>query len=95
MKDMQALTLKGDMDTQTVADAQVTNVEELDNNNKMREEEETLVLPYEMMKQELKLQEEEEKYDIYTSTIGYKGDDSNLETEMDTESEGQAYPFLD
>ena len=28
MKDMQALTLKGDTDTQTVADVQATNVEE-------------------------------------------------------------------
>ena len=49
-----------------------------------------------MTKQELWLQEEEEeKYDIYTSTIGYEGDDSNLDSETDTESEGQAYPFLD
>ena len=48
-----------------------------------------------MMKQELWLQEEEEKYDIYTSTIGHKGDDSDLETETDPDSEGQAYPFLD
>ena len=48
-----------------------------------------------MMKQELWLQQEEEKYDIYTSTIGYEGDDSDLETETETDSEGQAYLFLD
>ena len=47
-----------------------------------------------MTEQELPLQKEE-KYDIYTSTIGYKWDDSNLETKVDTESEGQAYSFLD
>ena len=35
-QDMQALTPKGDIDTQKLADAQVTNVEELDNSNKMR-----------------------------------------------------------
>ena len=87
MKDMQALTLKGDMDTETVADNQATNVEEPNNNNQIREEDETLVPPYEMMEQELWLQKEEAKYNTYISTIGY-GDDSDLETEMDTESEG-------
>ena len=56
------------MDTQKLADIQVTNVEVLENNNMLREEDETLVPLYEMMKQELQLQEEEEKYDIYTRT---------------------------
>ena len=92
---MQALTLKGDTDTQKLADVQAANVEVPESNNKAREEDKTSVLPYEMMKQELWLQEEEEKYDIYTSTIGYKGDDSDLETKRETNSEGQAYPFLD
>ena len=41
-----------------------------------------------MSKQELWLQEEEEKYDTYTNTVGYEGDDSDLETKTDTESEG-------
>ena len=91
---MQALTLKGDMDIQKLADVQATNVEVLENNNKVREEDKTSVPPYKMMKQELQFQEEE-KYDIYTSTIGYEGDNSNLETKTETDSEGQAYPFLD
>ena len=42
---------------------------------------------YQMMKQEMQLQKEEEKY-IYMSTFGHEGDDSDLETV--TESEGQA-----
>ena len=95
MKDMQALTLKGDMDTQVVADVQATNVEEPNNNNQIREEDKTLVPPYEMMEQELQLQKEEAKYNTFISTIGYEGDDSDIETKMDTKSEGQAYPFLD
>ena len=72
MKDLQSLTLKGDTDTQTLADAQVTNKEELDN-NKMREEDKTLVPLHEMSEQELWLQKEEEKYNTYISTIGYEG----------------------
>ena len=92
---MQALPLKGDTDTQKLADAQATNAEVPENNNKAREEDKTSVPAYEMTKQELKLQEEEEKYDIYTSTIWYEGDDSNLDSKTDTESEGHAYPFLE
>ena len=95
MKDMQALTLKGDMDTQTVTDVQETNTEEPNNNNQTTEEGNSLVPPYEMSEQELWLQKEEVKYNTYISAIGYEGDDSDLETKMDTNSEGQAYPFLD
>ena len=95
MQDMQALTLKGDMDTQKSADIQVTNVQEPENNNKVKEEDETSVPPYKMTKQELQLHEEEEKYNIYTSTFGYEGDDSSLDSKTETESEGHAYPFLD
>ena len=46
MKDMQAWTLKGDMDTQTLADTQGTNIEEPDKNNKMRKEDGISVHPY-------------------------------------------------
>ena len=95
MKDMQALTLKGDMDTKTVTDIQATNTKEPNNNNQMTEESNSLVPPYEMSEQELWLQKEEAKYNTYTIAIGYEGDDSDLETEMDTDLEGQAYPFLD
>ena len=52
-KDMQALTLKGDSDTQTVTDTQAINTEELNNNNQMTEEGDSPVPPYEMSEQEL------------------------------------------
>ena len=53
MKDMQALTLKGDTDTKTVTDIQATNREEPNNNNQMTEEGDSSVPPYEMSEQEL------------------------------------------
>ena len=92
-QDLQALTLKEEVDKQKSADAQATNVEEPENNDKVKEQDETSLPTYEMTKQEFQLHEEDEKYDIYTSTFRYKGDDSNLGTE--TESEGHTYPFLD
>ena len=95
MKDMQALTLTRDTDTKTVMDIQMTNTEEPNDNNQKTEEGDSLVPPYKMSEQELQLQKEEAKYNTYISGIGYEGDDSDLETEMDTDSEGQAYPFLD
>ena len=70
MKDMQALTLKGDTDTQTVTDVHATNTEEPNNNNHMTEEGNSLVPPYEMSEQELQLQKEEVKYNTYISAIG-------------------------
>ena len=51
--------------------------------------------PYEMRKQEAWLQEEEEKYRIYMSTFRYEGDDSDLDSETDTESDVTAYPYLE
>ena len=48
-----------------------------------------------MSEQELPLQKEEAKYNTYISAIWYKGDNSDLETETYTNSEGQAYPFQD
>ena len=77
-KDLQALTLKEDVDKQNLADAQVTKLEELEDNNKVGEtKHETLVLKYKMTKQELWLQEEEEKYKVYISKFSYEGDDSD------------------
>ena len=91
-KDLQALTLKDNADNQNLADTQGTRLEVSEDNNKVEEREcKTSVLKYEMTKQELRLQEEEQKYNIYMSTFGYEGDDSDL----DSESESHAYPFLD
>ena len=53
-EDLQALTLKEDMDMQNSADAQVTKPEVPENNNKAEEEEDETLMPvYEMTKQEL------------------------------------------
>ena len=95
-KDLQALTLKEDADMQNSADAQVTKSEVLESNNKAEEEEDETSMPaYKMTKQELQLQEEEEKYGVYMSTFGYEGDDSDLDSEMDTESVSHTYLYLD
>ena len=48
-----------------------------------------------MTKQEVKLQEEEEKYEICMSTFGYEGDDSNLDSGTDAKSDVITYPYLD
>ena len=67
-----------------------------EDNNKMEEKECEMSIPkYEMTKQELRLQEEEQKFNIYMSTFSYEGDDLDLDSEMDMESESHAYPFLD
>ena len=94
-QDLQALTLKEEVDMQKSADTQVMNVEVSENNDKAKEQDKTSVPANEMTKQELQLQEEEEKYNIYMNTFGYKGDNSDLASETDTESEGHTYPFLD
>ena len=95
-KDLQALTLKEDADKQNSADAQVTKPEVLEGNIRAEEGENKTSMPaYEMIKQELQLQEEEEKYRVYTGTFSYEGDDSDLDSEMDTESDSHTYPYLD
>ena len=89
---MQALTLKEDADNQNLADTQETRPEVLEDNSKVEEKEcKTLALKYGMTKQELSLQEEEQKYNIYMSTFSYKGDNLDLDSEMDTESESHMY----
>ena len=47
-----------------------------------------------MTKQEAQLQEEEEKYGIYMSTFRYEGDNSNLDSGTDTESDVTTYPYF-
>ena len=49
---------------------------------------------YNITKQEKRLQCKEEKYGIYMSTFGYKEDDSDLDSDMDTDSNVMAYPFI-
>ena len=50
---------------------------------------------YSMMEQDQRLQCEEEKFNIYMSTFGYEGDDSNLDSDMDMDWNVMAYPFLE
>ena len=95
-KDLQALTLKEDVDTQNSADTWVTKSKVPDNNNiVMKEKDETFMPAYKMTKQELQLQKEQEKYRVYMSTFRYKGDNSDLDSEMDIESDSHTYPYLD
>ena len=57
-----ALTLKEDADKQNSADAQVTNSEVPENDNKAEKEEDKTLMPAcKMTEQELQLQKEEEK----------------------------------
>ena len=50
---------------------------------------------YNMTEQEQRLQCKEEKYGIYLTTFGYEGDNSDLDSDMDTNSNMMAYPFLE
>ena len=54
----------------------------------------TKILTYNMTEQEQRLQHKEKKYRIYMSTFGYKGDNSNLDSDTDMDSNAMAYPFL-
>ena len=93
---MQALTIKEDTENQNLVDTQETRPEVSEDNDKVEEKEcKTSVPKYEMTKQELRLQEEEQKYNIYMSTFDYEGGNLDLDSEMDMESESHTYPFLD
>ena len=95
-KDLKALTLKEDTDKQNSADAQMTMPEVPEDDSKAEEgENKTLIPAYKMTKQELQLQEEEGKYRVYTSTFGYEGDNSDLDSELDTKSDSHIYLYLD
>ena len=95
MQDLQALTLMEETDRQKSVDAQVMDAEVPKNNDQVEEQDDTSAPVYEMTQQELQLQEEEEKYDVYLSTFRYEGDNSDLDNKTETESEGHTYPFLD
>ena len=76
-----------------------TSIPQLDTTEKEHEVEgmkdKNVTLMYNMMKQEQRLQCEEEKFNIYTSTFGYEGVDLNLDTEMDLDLNATVYPFLE
>ena len=58
-----------------------------------RRDDPTTTPTYEMTDQEIQLQHEEEKYGIYMSIFHYEGDDSDLDSKMDSDSDATAYPF--
>ena len=101
---MDNLTL--DTDKTTPTDTLATTLDiagtfppQLDMTEKEHEEEGTndknVILTYNMMEQEQRLQYEEKKFNIYLSTFGYIGDDLDLDTETDSDSNATAYPYLE
>ena len=50
---------------------------------------------YNMTEQEQRLQCEEERLNIYMSTFGYEGNDSDLDSNTDLDLNAMAYPFLE
>ena len=53
------------------------------------------VMPtYKMTEQETQLQKKEEEYRIYMSTFSYEGDDFNLDSDTESDSDVTAYPYL-
>ena len=93
INNMQDLTLKQDQNMTNMTNTPalppvmpVTNHEE--------PKEDGSVVIYNMTKQEFRLQHKKEKYRIYMSTFSYEGDDSDLDSKMDTDSNATAYLFL-
>ena len=96
MKGLQDLTLKENKDMQNLTNMPVPLPEVPEKKRKTEDKDGNRLKPsYEMTKWELRLQEEERKYEIYMSTFGYEGDDSYLISEMDTDSYIATYPYLD
>ena len=90
---MQDLMLEQDQDTTNTTDIPVPPpVMPVRKHKEAKEDDPTMA--YNMTNQEVRLQHEEEKYGIYMSTFSYKGDDSNLHSKMDTDSNATAYQFL-
>ena len=96
MEDFRVMTLKEGKNGPDLPDKQTDKSESLDDSKKKKEgRHKSPPLEFVMTEQEKKMQEEEEKYNIYMSTFGYEGDDLDLDSKTDTDSEGHAYPFLD
>ena len=91
---MQDLTSEQDQNTTNTTDILVPLLDVPEMKHKEAKEDDPTPM-YNMTNQEVRLQHEEEKYRIYMSTFGYEGDNSDLDSEMDTDSNATAYPFLD
>ena len=95
-KGLHDLTLKEDIDIQNLMDTLAPLPESLERKSKTEDaNDDTSKSNYKMTKQECQLQEEEGKYEIYMSNFGYEGDNSDLDSETNTESDVTAYPYLD
>ena len=90
---MQDLTLEQDQNTAVTTDILVPPPDVPKRKHEEAKEGKPTIM-YNMTDQEVRLQHEEEKYGIYKSTFGYEGDNSNLESKMDINSNAMAYPFL-
>ena len=93
--DFQAMTLKEGKNESDLPDKQTDKSEAPDDNKKEEEGAHKSSPPEFVMTEQDKRMQEEEKYNIYMSTFGYEGDDSDLDSETDMDLEGHAYPFLD
>ena len=90
---MQDLTLEQDKNmTNTTDKLALPLVKPVTKHEEAKEDDPTTM--YNMTDQEVKLQHEEERYGIYMSTFGYEGDDSDLDSKTDSDSDAIAYPFL-
>ena len=92
--DFQALTLNEDGDRQDLPNTQANKVEPENNNKEEEKKSESPIPEYVVTEQERRLQEGEEKCNIYIGMIGYEGDDSDLDSEMDTELEKSCIPVF-
>ena len=94
---IQDLTLEPKQDTQNWTDvpAPPPDAPEAQCKGEHRRDEPMTTPTYEKTDQEIQLQHKEEMYGIYMSTFGYEGDDSNLDSKMDIDSNVMAYPFLE
>ena len=96
ISNLENLTLQQDKTTPNMTDMLIPPLETLEEKQETEGTEiNNDMMAYSMTGQELKLQHEEEKYGIYMNTFGYKGDDLELDTNMDTDSDVMAYPYLD
>ena len=93
---MQDLTLEQKQDTLNSTDIPAPPPDAPEMKYKeARKDDPTTTPMYNMTNQEVRLQHEEEKYGIYMSTFSYEGNDSDLDSKTDSNSNMTAYPFLE
>ena len=90
---MQDLMLKRDQNMINTTDISVPPLDTPEMKHKEAKENDPIMM-YNMTNWEARLQCEEEKCGIYMNTFGYKGDNSNLDSEADIYSNATAYLFL-